>query len=175
MIDPFNQGTPPFMSIEALTTEDDDFTHHPRHDLESILYVIFYICTFTKGPGIPRTTTEVENLPLRQWFSHEEPKDIGLRKVAHMSSAELWITNYFTNYWADFIPFAQQLASACFPQKTCLPNQLSHKTMLKILRAAYDQVEEISDQGVDGRKRQRQSDHYRAPTKRGKRVVERVE
>ena len=133
------------MSIEALTTEDQNFTHHPRHDLESILYVIFYICTFTKGPGIPRTTSEVtENLPLRKWFCHEEPKDIGLRKIAHMSSPESMITNYFTNYWADFIPFATQLASVCFPHKTTLPNRLTHKTMLEILREAYSQVEEIS-------------------------------
>jgi hypothetical protein len=175
MIDPWNQGTPPFMSIEALTTEDQDFTHHPRHDLESILYVIFYICTFTKGPGIPRTTAEVtENLPLRKWFSHEEPKEIGLRKMAHMSNPELMITNHFTNYWADFIPFAQQLASVCFPQKTTLPNQLTHKTMLEVLRTAYSQVEEISDQGTDARKRQHQGDHY-AAVKRGKRVRERVE
>lgn len=178
MIDPCNhwQGTPPFMSIETLITEDQNFVHHPRHDLESILYVIFYICTFTKGPGIPRSTTEVtENLPLRKWFSHEEPKEIGLRKVAHMGNPELMITNHFTNYWADFIPFAQQLASVCFPEKTNLPNQLTHKTMLKVLRAAYSEVEEISDRGIDGRKRQRQNDHYRATTKRGKRVVERVE
>lgn len=174
MIDPWNQGTPPFMSIEALTTEDESFTHHPRHDLESILYVIFYICTFTKGPGIPRTTSEVtRNLPLRNWFSHEEPKEIGFRKIAHMSDPKL-ITNHFTNYWVDFVPFAQQLASVCFPQKTSLPNQLTYKAMLEVLHAAYSQVEEISDQGIDAKKRQHRGDHY-ASTKRGKRVRERVE
>jgi Fungal protein kinase len=176
MIDPCNQGTPPFMSIEALTTEDQNFTHQPCHDLESILYVIFYICTFTKGPGIPRTTSEVtENLPLRKWFSHEDPKDIGLRKLAHMSIPDLMITNHFTNYWGDFTPFAQSLASVCFPVRTCDPNRLTHKAMLEILHTAYAQVEEISDQGIDGRKRQHQGDHYRVPTKRGKRIVERVE
>ena len=176
MIDPCIQGTPPFMSIEALTTEDEDFTHHPRHDLESILYVIFYICTFTKGPGIPRVTSEVtEDLPLRKWFSHEEPKEIGLHKLAHMSSPELMITNHFTNYWADFTPFAQKLASVCFPGRTCLPNQLTHKIMLEILSEAYDQVDEISDQGIDGRKRQHQGDHDHVSTKRGRRFVERVE
>ena len=166
------------MSIEALTTEDENFTHHPRHDLESILYVIFYICTFTKGPGIPRTTTEVtDSLPLRNWFSHKDPKEIGLRKLAHMSTPELMITRHFTNYWADFAPFALELASVCFPGKTrtCLPNQLTHKRMLQILHAAYAQVEEISDQGIDGRKRQRQGDNCHVPMKRGKRIVERVE
>lgn len=176
MIDPCNQGTPPFMSIETLITVDQNFAHHPRHDLESILYVIFYICTFTKGPGIPRTTMEVnENLPLRKWFSHEEPREIGLRKVAHMGNPELMITNHFTDYWEDFIPFAQELASACFPQKTNAPNQLTHKKMLEILRIAYSQVVEIPDRGIDGKKRQRPSDHYHETTKRGKRVVERVE
>ena len=176
MIHPYNQGTPPFMSIEALTTEDENFAHHPRHDLESILYIIFYICTFTKGPGIPCTTTEVTDaLSLRKWFIREDPKDIGLRKLAHMSTPQLMITNHFSNYWADFIPFALQLASACFPGKTCLPNQLTHKRMLEILRTAYDQVEEILDQGLDGRKRQHQGDDYQVPMKRGKRIVERVE
>jgi len=142
------------MSIEALTTEDENFTHHPRHDLESILYVMFYICTLTKGPGILRTATEVtDTLPLRKWFSHEDPEEIGFRKLAHMSTPELMITNHFTNYWADFAPFAQQLASVCFPGKVCLPNQLTHKKMLEILEAAYAKVEEISDQGLNGRKR----------------------
>jgi hypothetical protein len=94
--------------------------------------------------------------------------------MAHMSNPELMITNHFTNYWADFIPFAQQLASVCFPQKTTLPNQLTHKTMLEVLRTAYSQVEEISDQGTDAKKRQHQGDHY-AAVKRGKRVRERVE
>ena len=176
MIDLCNQGTPPFMSIEALTTEDQNFTHHPRHDLESILYVIFYICTFTKGPGIPRETVEVtEELPLCKWFSHEEPKEIGLRKLAHMSTPETMITNHFTNYWLDFIPFAQQLASLCFPEKTCQPNQLTHKKMLEILNTAYSQVKEISDPGIDGKKRQHQADRDGPTKKRGKRVVERVE
>jgi hypothetical protein len=93
---------------------------------------------------------------------------------AHMSNPERLITSHFTNYWADFIPFAQQLASVCFPQKTTLPNQLTHKTMLEVLRAAYSQVDEISDQGIDAMKRQHQGDHY-ATTKPGKRVRERVE
>ena len=164
------------MSIEALTTEDMNFTHHPRHDLESILYVIFYICTFTKGPGIPRTTDEVdEDLPLRRWFRHEPPKDISFCKLAHMSCPEETITNHFTNYWADFAPFARELASVCIPGKPSLPNQLTHKKMLEILRTAYAQVKEIEDQGIDRRKRQYCDDQFRAANKRGKRVVERVE
>ena len=173
MIDPSNQGTPPFMSIEALTTEDKNFTHDPRHDLESILYVIFYICTFTKGPGMPRTPSEVsDTIPLRNWFSDVEPKEIGTRKQAHMSTPELMITNHFTNYWADFVPFALQLASACFPDKTNHPNDLTHKRMLEILHTAYAQVEEISDQGLYGRKRRHQGDEC-ASTERGKLLVER--
>ena len=165
------------MSIEALVTEDEDFIHQPRHDLELILYVIFYICTFTKGPGIPRTSKEAITLPLRKWFSNENPKEIGLRKLAHMSSPEALITNHFTNYWADFAPFAQQLVSVCFPGKTVtsLPNQLTHKGMLEILQRAYAKVEEVSDQGVDGRKRQYQGDDHHGPAKRGKRFVVRVE
>lgn len=163
------------MSIEALTTEDENFIHHPRHDLESILYVIFYICTFTKGPGIPRTAKEVTTLPLRKWFSHEEPKDIGMLKLGHMATPEASITNHFTNYWADFAPFALQLVSVCFPGKTSQGNQLTHKKMLEILQTAYAKVEEVADQGVDGRKRQYQGDDNHGPTKRGKRIVERVE
>jgi hypothetical protein len=164
------------MSIEALTTEDEDFIHHPRHDLESILYVIFYICTFTKGPGILRTTAEITDaLPLRKWFSHEDSKEIGIRKLAHMSTPEVMIINHFTNYWADFAPFAEQLVSVCFPGKACQPNQLTHKKMLEILDTAYDQVEEISDQGLEVRKRQRQDGDYPVPAKRGRRIVEEVE
>jgi hypothetical protein len=164
------------MAIEALITENENFTQHPRHDLESILYVIFYICTFTKGPSKSRLIKEVpDTLPLRKWFSDQDPKEIGLRKVANMTEPEQMITNHFTNYWADFAPFALQLASTCFPSKPSIANELTHKRMLEILHTAYDQVVEISDEGLDGRKRQRLGDDNQMPTKRGRRVVERVE
>ena len=49
----YEQGTPPYMAIEALLEPSPDFIHKPRHDLESILYIILYICTFVRGPGLP--------------------------------------------------------------------------------------------------------------------------
>ena len=111
MISLCNHGTPSFMSIEALTTEDKNFAHHPCCDLESILYIVFYIWTFIKEPRIPCITEVNDKLPLCKLFSHEEPKEI---KLAHISTPDIMIINHFTNYWADFALFVPELASVCF-------------------------------------------------------------
>ena len=45
------QSTPPYMAIEALLGINPKFVHKLEHDLESILYIILYMCTVVQGPG----------------------------------------------------------------------------------------------------------------------------
>lgn len=121
------------------------FTHHPRHDLESILYVILYICTYFKGPSIERSETdfpEMSSIPLERWFRRDGVKDIGRYKLGMMVTFESSILAKFTPYWADFVPFVRRLIQSCFPHFPDFVCQMNHDDMIATLIEAYDTVEE---------------------------------
>ena len=121
------------------------FTHQPRHNLESILYVILYICTYFKGPGIERLETdfpEMLSIPLEHWFCQDGVKDIGRYKLGMMVTSESSILAKFTLYWADFVPFICQLIRSCFPHFPDFACQMNHDDMIAILIEAYDTIEE---------------------------------
>ena len=168
------------MAIEALLADrDDNFAHLPRHDLESILYVILYICTFTNGPGFPRLDFETPNaLSMKNWFTTDPIKTIGSRKVADLCQPERCIISGFTAYWKDFAPFALDLLHLCFPPtySPAYPNRLTHEGMLSILDKACMAVKESPVTGeneVKNLKRNEPSDPP-VPTKKTKRRLEKV-
>jgi len=132
------------MAIEALVADkNENFAHLPCHDLESILYVILYICTFTKGPDVPRPDFETpDTLNMKSWFSSGPLKSIGFRKIAHLCKPEDSIIPGFTEYWEDFGPFALELIRLCFPFNPAFSNKLTHKEMLSILDKARRTVKE---------------------------------
>jgi hypothetical protein len=139
----YEQGTPPYMAIEALLETNQTFIHKPRHDLESILYIILYICTFIQGPGLPLYKLNMFP-PLRTWFSDERTSEIAYRKLAHLQCYDIAILPNFTPYWCDFAPFVKDLIIACFPVNARLPSELQYERALRILEKAYSAVEEPS-------------------------------
>jgi hypothetical protein len=119
--------------------------HQPHHDLESILYVILYICTYFKGPSIERLGMdfpEMSSVPLERWFRRDGVKDIGRYKLGMMVTSESSILAKFTPYWADFVPFVRRLIQSCFPHFPDFVCQMNHDDMIAILNEAYDTVEE---------------------------------
>jgi hypothetical protein len=160
------------MAIEALIAEGKYFAHLPHHDLESILYVILYICTFTKGPNVPRPDYEMPHtLQMKSWFLTEPMRTIGDRKMAHMCQPEVSIIPGFTHYWEDFGPFALDLIQLCFPFNPAKPNKLTHKEMLSILEKAYTTVEEPP---ANMKNLKREPSDLPVPKKRRKRKLEKV-
>lgn len=132
------------MAIEALLDFNPNFIHKPWHDLELIVYIILYICTFVKGPGLVLTKSDIPStsLPIWTWFSNDQIREIGFRKLAHLKCYDHTILPHFTPYWRDFTPFVEDLIIACFPVKPRLPNQLQYEQAIQILEKAYDAVEE---------------------------------
>jgi hypothetical protein len=131
------------MAIEALISPKEDFAHLPRHDLESILYVILFICTFTKGPDVPRPDFETPStLKMKDWFSILPLKEIGDRKISDMCQPKVSIIPGFTDYWADFGPFALDLIQLSFPSNPAFPSKLTHTEMVSILEKACTTVKE---------------------------------
>jgi hypothetical protein len=150
----YSQGTPPFVAIDALIhftkrsahdPESKVFTQLPCHDLESILYVILYICTFFKGPGSMKESgdfPELMSIPLERWFRQETISAIGREKVGAIMTAEVSLLAKFTPYWADMVPFVRRLISTCFSALPSLASNLTHDAVLEILKEAYDTVKE---------------------------------
>lgn len=146
------------MAIEALVNFGKPFKQHPHHDLESFLYVILYICTYTIGPGVMRKHVDVPSamtIPLSRWFMKEYIKEIGRTKIGHMATSDDSIISKFDEYWADFVPFVRELIKTCFPYGAqCVSNSLTHANMLEILARAHDAVRD-DDPALDRAKRPR--------------------
>jgi hypothetical protein len=133
------------MAIEALLAINQTFVHKPQHDLESILYIILYICTLVHGPGLPQyelDPTHYMSPPIFTWFCGDSAREIGYRKLYHLKSYDVAILPYFTPYWCDFSPFVKDLIIACFSMGTCLPNTFQYDQALRILKKAYNSVGE---------------------------------
>jgi hypothetical protein len=153
------------MSIESLITRDPNFTQKACHDLESFLYIILYICTFTNGPGLVLSKTQVPaTAPLRSWFINTHPSATGFLKAGHMLRPDISVLPYFTEYWEDMKPFVVEMIQICFAENPGQPNHLTHDGMDIILRKAFDAVEEPQRTGS---KRFLRSGDVR-PYKRGK-------
>jgi hypothetical protein len=163
------------MAIEALINFGKPFKHEPRHDLESLLYVILYMCTYTTGPGIMRKVANVLaiTIPLGRWFKKEYVKEIGRSKIGHMGTFEDAIISKFDEYWADFVPFVRDLIKACFPLTPTEANCLTHSNMLTILTVARDKVSEPPSSNptpIGGPKRRLGSSGIQ-PAKKGKHTL----
>jgi hypothetical protein len=132
------------MAIEALLGFSPNFIHKPHHDLESMLYVILYVCTVVRGPGLllNESDTSTMSLPIRTWFSNNEIREVGYRKLAHLECYDHSILANLAPYWHDFTPFVKDLIVSFFPVKPSLPNEMQYERMLQILEKAHDTVEE---------------------------------
>lgn len=132
------------MAIEALLVFSPNFIHKPQHDLESMLYIILYVCTVVWGPGLLLNESDIStmSLPIRTWFSNDDIREIAYRKLAHLECYDHSILPNLAPYWHDFAPFVEDLIVSCFPVKPRLPNEMQYERVLQILEKAYDTVEE---------------------------------
>jgi hypothetical protein len=131
------------MAIETLITADSNFTQKVQHDLESFLYIILYVCTFMKEPGVVLSKSQVSaTVPLRLWFNNIHPSSIGFLKAGHMLRPDISVMPYFTTYWDDFKPFISEMIHACFLGNPGQPNHLMHDKMIDILQRAFGTIQE---------------------------------
>jgi hypothetical protein len=112
------QGTVPFMAIGLLSSEGP-IIHQPRHDLESLFFVLIYLCTNIQCPGLLRNVDELDqfkSLPMSSWF---DPKAtfmrLALDKLGAMSAFDQRILPYFSSYFDELKPCIRSLYNAIFP------------------------------------------------------------
>ena len=122
------QGTIPFMAIDLLkeySSPSNDFTHKYSHDLESVIYVLVWICVLYQAPNKIRSDRKIEQTCLKQWALAKSPNDIqGLcdQKLGQLFSRS--VLSDFTPYFKPLKPTVTRLYKLI---------QLSHDSTDKVI------------------------------------------
>jgi hypothetical protein len=137
------------MAIDLMLNRKDNFRHELRHDLESLLYVILWICTSMDGVGVERRQADPRfmDVPLRTWFDkNANIRDLGYRKLAHVVDFERAILDNFPPFWNSFKPFIRELLSAFFPIHPIAGCPITSKAIISILKKAAVEVDKAADE-----------------------------
>ncbi len=127
-------GTRAFMSIRALDGEKKTF----MDDLESIFWLLFWICIHYTGPnGVGRVVPEFES------WNYEYTSRLAEIKLGTVSEERRFIrtvTKHFTPYFRPLIPWVNRLRKTVFPDgKTHeREDRELYSRMREVLRKAMD-------------------------------------
>lgn len=135
------------MALSVLLHGGQSFHHELRHDLESLLYVILWVCTHMAAPEVERSDTA--GLNIRQWCDMQlNLKELGYRKLGHIVKAQTEILPQLAPYWDDFKPFITELLDAFFAGNPAQPNKITPEAMCDILERAKKAVTEPQEQSA---------------------------
>ncbi|KAJ7628532.1 hypothetical protein FB45DRAFT_39871 [Roridomyces roridus] len=138
-------GTVPFMAVEVLLRGDQLQAHEAKHDLESMLYVLIWLCLYYAGPGnIERQNFDIRHSPLVGWIEGSFIS-MGLAKSGTLRDAYGWqlCLDQFAPYFA---PIKQCITEW---KELFVKNKLKHEAVLKVLRDGLAALpEEESGRGM---------------------------
>ena len=99
------------MSIALLLNWlDKDTVHSEADDLESVLYTILTVCTYTTGPGTLRCTIPGEkSIPLNRWFWQSDAHELARNKWFLLEHFDEFSGPRLPQYWQDFSPYLKRL------------------------------------------------------------------
>ena len=156
------QGTPPFIAIKLLIHGS---SHRVAHHLESILYVLLFICTHLDGPfgqrrNPPLFGSSNNNHPsvMTEWFATQGDKlsNLGHLKYSHMKGHfETHIIDHISPYFNPLKKYICQIWDILIPpelsQLTRLKSVQSSATpqdIIKVFKAALEDDQLIKDAEV---------------------------
>jgi hypothetical protein len=138
------QGTSPFMSLQVLKYNP---VQRPSHDLESIFYVLLYICSKYEGPGKVKSTPIVDN-----WFKTLDYNALALCKADELTDITSF-TRDFHPYFADLVECVEKMWDIIFPSDIgikagrvyrdmyqCL---VTHNDLLEVLKEKYEELPDL--------------------------------
>jgi hypothetical protein len=135
------QGTAPFMAVELLM-QKSGIRHTPQHDLESLFFVLVYICTNLSGPGTIRTQAELKlhsTIPLSAWFKVSSTlHQIGIHKIGSLHTLDSSILRRFAPYFDELKPCVRQLFKAIYGNLPGTPSKVTHAEIIKIFTDTLD-------------------------------------
>ena len=97
------QGTLPFIAIELLIL---GVRHRVVHDLESLFYVLLFICTHLDGPrkihnpplyGGKHGSSHLS--PMKDWISTKDIRSLGFLKNGSMLGFEIYVLPFISPYF----------------------------------------------------------------------------
>ncbi|KAJ7130173.1 hypothetical protein C8R44DRAFT_978331 [Mycena epipterygia] len=160
-------GTLPFMAVEVLVDGDNLPAHQPRHDLESLLYVLIWICVHYAGPdNVERQNFDIYESYMKSWVRGDTYSDIGLMKDSGMKT--FWQRNILSNFAPYFEPLKPCVSAW---RQLYVDSNLTYDAVLGVLRntlPTLDDAEVWSKKddplgyGEEGKKRKRSAfDHLK--------------
>lgn len=118
--------------------------HEPKHDLESVFYVLIWICVLYDGPNdSERQKFSIFDTDLKSWLVGDSSKDISSNKYAMLTKLHRFkseILDLFTPYFEDLKPCISALRDALFST-----TPITHEIMIDILKKTFDTLPEIED------------------------------
>jgi Fungal protein kinase len=169
------QGTPPFMAIDVLISR---FPHSVAHDLESVFYVLLFICSHLKGPlgeihdpplygNNNKNDDEKHPSNMRSWFNPTMTlEEIGHMKNSHIISYfDKGINSVLKNISPYFFPlkkYIEDFRKALFTDT----QPATPRDVIKVFKAAL-----IDDNLITAAKESRNSNIFRKRSHPGELVI----
>ncbi|KAI6009977.1 hypothetical protein BKA83DRAFT_4093586, partial [Pisolithus microcarpus] len=129
-------GTIPFMSASILIGyKKDETTHSASDDLESIIYVLVWMCVLYAGPGTVHQDKHVTQTVLKPWVSVTNPTDavnLGLHKRG-LTTEPSMVTDEFTTFFKPLCSTVDKLLRALGSNWSTTDDALNYKTIRDIL------------------------------------------
>jgi hypothetical protein len=123
---------------------DAVFIHTAKHDLESLFYVVLYLCTLYSGPGAKMKVSDLlkshSSVPLLEWVDpsafSQSFRSIGRLKTSHMINFETTIVAKISPFFGPIIPALIKLHEKMFPPtgryaSLFVNNQITHAKMIE--------------------------------------------
>ena len=123
------------MSIYVLNMQKN-LLQKACHDLEPILYIILYMFTMYKGPGLKWTPEELEAMQpfaIGSWFMCQPFHSLAKHKAGQLQQFKTKIVTKFSPYFVELGPCMISLLKAIFLSNNFYECLATHDTMLKIL------------------------------------------
>jgi hypothetical protein len=131
------------MAVELLLG-NKDLIHRPSHDLESLFYVLVYICTNLEGPNTPRSLSDLitfTSLPMAAWFVPETSfEGLATSKLGIAHTFESRIVGRFSPYFEDIKECVMDLFRAMYPNGPRIQSSLTHDRMIEIFTETLEKL-----------------------------------
>ena len=131
------------MAVELLL-KGNKVTHCHSHDLESLFYVLIFICTNLTGPNTPCSLDELLNflsLPMAAWFIPDTSfNGLATSKLGIVHAFESHVIDHFSPYFTNIRQCVMELFQALYPDSPQINSALTHDRMIEIFTATLEKL-----------------------------------
>jgi hypothetical protein len=111
----------------------------PAKDLESLLYTVLAIVTFTTGP-CGRMREPTDHVPIARWYNEIDREQLYKDKTIDLIKYKKEIEKHLPDYWKPFSPYLHRLILASWPGSNLVSDNVesvaTHQMFREILQEA---------------------------------------